>query len=194
MSLRDCTHQIVCFCSHLLSYVGLWIEKKQRYCAYVCRSELCSVHIDCWFSWSLLSAWQPTDMLCHWALVCNNDSISPGNQGRAGEWKIHIRAEQSESSRAEVSQASRGRLRALLLRFKLHPSCSKTSLESTVCVNMRNPLGRVDFNQGQGKTGIWPFSFLKKMDVISLSLIKEELKTKTNSEGDLMEWRKKLND
>lgn len=39
-----------------------------------CLSELFSVCVCCWFSWSLPNAWQPTDMPRHWALVCDHDS------------------------------------------------------------------------------------------------------------------------
>lgn len=65
----------------------IYRKETEILCMCFCLSEPFSARIDCWFSWSLLNAWQPTDMLCHWALVCNHDSISPGNQGRAREWK-----------------------------------------------------------------------------------------------------------
>lgn len=77
------------FCGHIFFIASMYIYKGEwdavRVCVYVWLSRfLC---IDCWFSWSLLKAWQPTDILCHWAPVHNHDSISPGNQGRAREWK-----------------------------------------------------------------------------------------------------------
>lgn len=146
MSTRRSKYLLVYFCCHIFMSFLLHIQRL-RCCAYVSVWVSRFLRIDCWFSWSLLNAWQPTDILCHWALVCNHDSISPGNQGRAREWK-NTHQGQAEWRAAEQRLAGLGGSRAPAMSFKLHPSCSKISLESTVCVNMRNPLGWVDFNKG----------------------------------------------
>lgn len=76
-------------------------------CVWVCVWVSRSLCRDCWFSWSLPNAWQPTDILCHWAPVRNHDSISPGNQGRAREWK-NTHQGQAEWRAAEQRLASLG--------------------------------------------------------------------------------------
>lgn len=70
MSRRCSKYLLVYFSRHIfidfLFYVYIY---KERYwdAEHVCVWVSCSLCRHCWFSWSLLNAWQPTDILCHWA-------------------------------------------------------------------------------------------------------------------------------
>lgn len=139
MSVRGSKYLLVYFCSYIFIAFLCIDTYAAHMCVFNCK--------DCWFSWSLLNTWQPSDILRHWVPVCNHDSISPGNQGRAGEWKKHTLGQSRvKSSGAEVSRpwgfvGSRAELQLAYIMFQDLPG------EYRMCEHEK-PFGCVGSNLG----------------------------------------------